>query len=1391
MCLMVSSVMAQDKYQKVLDKAAEIYEIGDYPKARKQIQKLKKTSIKKLGPENKYLAMGYVIEAKYDVALGMLDDVETNVQSGVDMSLAVSGEDSKDHAILLREAAITMVLYGNFVKANEYLQSALTILESTEIDEVLAASLEVLDAQIKVGRGYYHDAIKLIDGRMNYFQGQALLGTGKKRDIRDRKRQFARMMMFKGNAYRKMGNYLSADSAFVYANKWITKNLGKADILYSENAYLNTRLLEENGLEKDAVVKLYEKAYFNTVRKYALSHYVSIRIKERLIKAYLRNGNRAKLNNEVTEFKKTIKKYYGRRSVNSLMLRTLDYDYLSTGRDVGLEDDVNKLLGSESLIPKYHKKRIDLIEFANKIAILNGRHDNSYQYLTTILDIKEYLYGTESPEYHMTKVMMANYYVDYTEKFDEAEQIYADSWEGIVKKEISEGHLKYVDILDHMAIFYEENDQYDKASAILDVALEASRRKYDDEDIEYALELDKIANLQLKIGKYEEAEENIDLAIEILKRDKTELGQSYYAQSLITHATLFAIKGEYDEAEDNIYKSERLQKHGVKTVETSGVDIEDELAEVYLDIGRYRDAENLIEEDLAKKERRFGANSRHLNDPLVLKARLKVILGDYTEAERIARRANTISVDIFGEESSKITTSLFAQSKVYTTIGDYDKSIDLLEQIVTIREKRFGPDHIDVARTISELALVKFYNGEDPDEIETLFLRAEKVIGKKLGGSNPTYAEVLKNLAILYIANERYDEAVRFLDDASRIWSKKIGKRNNINAATISILKGDIFYNQRQYGEADNYYQDAKRLYERFFSDTHPEYVKVLSKLSKTYYMQGDVKRAQDALEEVLSNYSGFIQDYFPALSEREKAKFWNTIKSDYEFYNTLVINYNRRNDDLIGELYNNALLTKALLLSSSIKVRQRILASGDEELKQIYNDWTSKKESLTQVLSMSTDQLAQSGIDPATLQSEVELLEKSLSERSEDFGSSFESDVVTWENVKESLDPDAVALEMVRFRYFDHTFTDSVMYAVLYVKNERRSKPGLILLNNGTDMESKYLKFYRNSIKFKIDDNRSYGNFWQPIQNVIGNPSSIYLSADGVYNQINLEAIQLDDGSYVLDKSNIILVSNTKDLYFDKRRSKRIQDANTVTMFGDPIYYVASEPGYWTGDATDRSGNPDVIGRLPGTEREIQALKSLLRRDGWVTTDYMQNDATEQQVKDMDNPRVFHIATHGFFQPDADLSSEDIALNDNLAAQNPLLKTGLLMAGAGDILNETVSNFNKDDGILTAYEAMNLNLDKTDLVVLSACETGLGEIQAGEGVFGLQRAFLVAGARTIIMSLFKVSDEATQKLMVNFYSKWLTTGDKRQSFIEAKQEIREEFGNTIYWGPFIMIGLD
>jgi CHAT domain-containing protein len=231
--------------------------------------------------------------------------------------------------------------------------------------------------------------------------------------------------------------------------------------------------------------------------------------------------------------------------------------------------------------------------------------------------------------------------------------------------------------------------------------------------------------------------------------------------------------------------------------------------------------------------------------------------------------------------------------------------------------------------------------------------------------------------------------------------------------------------------------------------------------------------------------------------------------------------------------------------------------------------------------------------------------------------------------------------------------------------------------------------------------------------------------------------------------------------------------------MFGNPTYYLTA--------SAERS-----IAQLPGTDREVRDLDELLKKQGWSTSEYLESDASEEQVKQVNSPNVLHIATHGFYTPEIDPDElAQLTENEAMLTENPLLKTGLLLKGAGDVFAQSKYNYNIANGILTAQEAMNLNLDQTDLVVLSACETGLGDIHNGEGVMGLQRAFLVAGAKVLIISMFKVDDTATQKLIDTFYPKWLATKNLRQSFIEAKKEVRLEFPDPYYWGAFMMIGLD
>ncbi len=1392
--LRVSS-SAQAKYDKMVSACEVAYETGNYKKAISSLEKFKKKAFKKLGQQNAYTPTYYLLMAKYHLASGKIKDFESHVETAISSSITNNQENSQKHGQLLADIGELYILNGSYRVARQYLDQSKKILDAGSfMTEALTARWNLLYAEALTGQGYYSEAIHVLHDQEKYFAGRAVKqetyvddkGNLKSRRIPDdelkiRYQEYARWMTDLGNAFRNQGNFNSADSAFSSAARWIDKNLGRSDFAYAKNQFYHSNLIVENGLELDRDFPKgtgYDEALNNLRSSHKNTHYLAASIYEEYLKRLLAQGGSARYKNTKLEFEKMVNSNY-KGSAYAARLKAVEFDAkLDRDRTKNLETNANKMLSETPELPHNNIVTAHVLEFLYGLAIYKKNYINAEKYLTDIVSIKSDLYGDDAPETHLSKIKLANFYLDYTNKVSEAGKIYDESFTKKVEKEIAIRHKDQLEILNHIANYYELTDHYDLAAATLAKAKNAARVKYDYNDYLYGAELTNNAKLQIKLGQYEQAEESINASLKILENFRKDEGKKgFLVDALETQATLFGIKGLFDDAEDNLERSAKIISKADRIIIVDEASNARELAGLYIQLGRYSDMEELLNKLIKEYEKTYGPTSLRLIEPLVNLGRLSLAKGDYSEADKTATRAKQIALSVYGEKSTKTASVLLLLGDLDNNIGDYENAEDNFRKAMGNQEKQFGHNHIEVAKSLSRLALVKFYKGDQPAEIEKMLLDAQTIMGNRLGKDNPQYADVLKNVAILSISQKKYSAAFSSLTQAEAIWRAKTGSKNNINTASIFTLTGDVYYQMKVYPKAEEFYNNAKKIYETYFSRAHPEYVKILSKLAKVYYMEKDYKRSKRNIEEALNDYDLFIKQYFPALSEREKAKYWNTMKGDFEFYNTLAFGQLDDFRDLAGKVYNYQLLTKALLLSSSIKIRERILNSKDETLKAAYNTWVVKKEFLTNALSMSSDQLIQNSIDPAALGAEVEKLERELSEKSELFGSSFESKKITYENVQKSIGKNDVAVEMVRYRYFNHDFTDSIIYVAMYVKNDN-ARPKVVELPEGHRMETRFFHYYRNSIISKLPDQYSYKVFWEPIQKEIGQYATIFFSPDGIYNLINLEAIPTPDGKYVIDNSNIVIVSNTKDLYLRKQKKREVS-SNTATMFGNPQFYLAS-----TSDRT--------IADLPGTEKEVNELEELLKQKGWKTSEYVEAKATEERVKELESPKIFHIATHGFSTPEvSEDDAKQMTQSEAQLSENPLLKTGLLLKGAGDLLNKTKYNYNLENGILTAYEAMSLNLDKTDLVVLSACETGLGEVSNGEGVYGLQRAFLVAGAKVLIMSMFKVDDEATQKLILNFYKKWLTTGNMRQSFVDAKKELRVEYPEPINWGAFMMIGLD
>jgi CHAT domain-containing protein len=274
----------------------------------------------------------------------------------------------------------------------------------------------------------------------------------------------------------------------------------------------------------------------------------------------------------------------------------------------------------------------------------------------------------------------------------------------------------------------------------------------------------------------------------------------------------------------------------------------------------------------------------------------------------------------------------------------------------------------------------------------------------------------------------------------------------------------------------------------------------------------------------------------------------------------------------------------------------------------------------------------------------------------------------------------------------------------------------------------------------------------------------------------------------YLGDEIEVELVTGTKDLLQVKETSLPHKLGFLIgnPSFGGKVDSTTGERNSLFNNVLNSIERGDGIAPLPGTEKEVQQIQSLLKTNKWKETTLLNADAKEETLKKMLKPSVLHIATHGFFQSDV----EGKLTYD----YNPLYRSGILLSGAAETLQKKSdlranAQVEKEDGILTAFEALNLNIDNTDLVMLSACETGLGEIRNGEGVFGLQRAFKLAGARTILMSLWKVNDSTTHELMVGFYENWFKGMSKREAFNRAQAFIKINYPHPYYWGAFVLIG--
>jgi CHAT domain-containing protein len=522
------------------------------------------------------------------------------------------------------------------------------------------------------------------------------------------------------------------------------------------------------------------------------------------------------------------------------------------------------------------------------------------------------------------------------------------------------------------------------------------------------------------------------------------------------------------------------------------------------------------------------------------------------------------------------------------------------------------------------------------------------------------------------------------------------------------------------------------------------------------------------------------------------------------------------KNQDKLAELsLNFQLFSKSLLLSAAQNIRQNI--QSDPKLAPIFTNYTEIRERLAWCYTQPKSELETQKINISQLEFQADSLEKIIARQSTTFAANNLNKSFNWTGVRDRLHTGEAALEIVRYHEVNIETTDSIRYAIFVITPEMRTKPEVVFLPQGERIEEvlteKYLTECANR-EGKGNTQSIYGQLWKPLEPFLKNITRVYVSADGAFHKINLGALKKTDGSFLADNIEIKPVFSLKDFStVDGGRTtadggRTTADGGISVLVGNPMFSLSAGIAGVSRSVVDSDSVCNVsvldampimlrnldesrglsLNPLPGSQKEVEEINALLQKNGLKTTLLTQENATETALKAIKKPKIMHLATHGYFL--ANSRNGTAGLSRGVVERNPMLRSMLFFAGAQATLDKKNNqNSEGDDGILTAYEAQNMDLEGTELVVLSACQTAQGKLQNGEGVYGLQRALRIAGAQNIILSLWDVDDAVGSIFMKTFYEKWLGGMSKSDAFRFAQLEVKKSNPQPFYWAGFVLVG--
>jgi CHAT domain-containing protein/Tfp pilus assembly protein PilF len=920
---------------------------------------------------------------------------------------------------------------------------------------------------------------------------------------------------------------------------------------------------------------------------------------------------------------------------------------------------------------------------------------------------------------------------------------------------------------------------------------------------------------------------NFDQAIDIsavaekLALEKFGRESAAYARCCTNHGVICREKREYNESEKWFLEALSIREKIDGKLHPEYFKTTAHLTNLYYYMRYYEKAEELYLEAATILEKTTGKNHPDYASNRFGLGLTYYEMGDYERAEPLFLQAKA-AMEKLGENedaTSDYSTCLNDLATLYSDLGNDEKAESLYREAIANIEKTGGKENEEYPASLNNLGTVYLDRGKYA-KAEALFLEAKAIFEKTEGKESPNYVISLFNLATCYLQTGDYAKAEPLHIEAKAGLERLVGNQHPYYATGLHDL-ATVYYGMGDYKKAESLYREAVTIREKSLGKAHPDYASILNSLANVYVATGENKKAESLYVECALANQALLAKAARHLSELELGRYMDQFSESQD----QTLSFARLSDSpkIIATCFDNTVFSKGFLRQSAGLLRQMAQSN-----LATANNFQRLKTYQRRLAAQYTQPIAErDSALVAQLESQANDLEKELARTVAGWGQAIQQ--VKWQEVQAALRPGEAAIEFVSYRFYQNKQTDTTFYAAL-VLLPGTDAPQFIPLFEEREIanlfkskgarKSEYVNtLYRSAAQTTGGQKSLYQAIWQPLETTLTDVKTVYFSPDGLLHRINFDAITDQQGKSLSARYNLVQLGSTRQLVVPQALAS---GPNTSAQLYGGIQYDATPRVAVTtapdandlvvrggsaplSTSLDWGGEPDSTLRgdswvyLPSTEAEINNAANIMKANGITSTLLKGADATEESFKKIGtnglSPRVLHVATHGFFFPDPASSPtgggrEGADEKVFKVSENPMIRSGLVLAG-GNHAWKTGNSLRPDleDGILTAYEISQMNLSNTELVVLSACETGLGDLVGNEGVYGLQRAFKIAGARYLIMSLWQVPDVQTQELMTLFYENWLAKKMAIPDALRAAQQaMQAKYEHPFFWAGFVLV---